>query len=182
MVRKSRPANKNLVHFAYKAIHRHLIKQESCSNTLKCVKSCSFDTKKLLSFGFCFFVDDVIRGSGLCIFECRHKALVAKSHFYSSFYWQRGFIRAFRAVFPKLLRTVTRIKEGFTSYYPQYFAVTGHNTDEHCGFGSTVPLEKSHVIPCGLFAPSWVNTALEDLIDLLAFNDKKLRPKFKLIR
>jgi len=35
------------------------------------------------------------------------------------------------------------------SYYPQYFAVITHNTEQHCGFGSALPPEESHITPGG---------------------------------
>jgi len=42
----------------------------------------------------------------------------------------------------KLFRTLTPIKLALMSYYyPQYFAVIAHNTEQHCGFGSAFPPE-----------------------------------------
>jgi len=46
---------------------------ESCSHPLKMRKSCSFD-KKLGSFGYEFFMSDVITGIGFGIFVPRHQA------------------------------------------------------------------------------------------------------------
>jgi len=33
------------------------------------------------------------------------------------------------------------------SYYPLYFAVIARNIEEHCGSGSILPLEESHITP-----------------------------------
>jgi len=33
------------------------------------------------------------------------------------------------------------------SYYPQYFTVIVHNTEQYCGFGSALPPEESHITP-----------------------------------
>ena len=41
------------------------------------------------------------------------------------------------------------------TYYPQYFAVIAYNV-EHCGFGSTLPLEESHITP-GIIYPQFGN-------------------------
>jgi len=30
---------------------------------------------------------------------------------------------------------------------PQYFAVIAHDIEQHCGFGSALPSEESHIIP-----------------------------------
>jgi len=55
------------------------------------------------------------------------------------------------AVVPKLVRAVTENKVAIMSYYPQYFAVIAHNTEQHCGFA--LPLwfrvtpEESHITP-----------------------------------
>jgi len=53
------------------------------------------------------------------------------------------------SVVPKLVPTVTQIKVVIMSYYPQYFAVIAHNTEQHCGFGSVLPPEESHITPGG---------------------------------
>jgi len=53
-------------------------------------------------------------------------------------------IRFFGAVLPKLVRNVARINAVIMSFYPQCFAVIGHNTDENFGFCSTLPLEEPH--------------------------------------
>jgi len=54
-----------------------------------------------------------------------------------------------RAVVPKFVRAVTQIKVAVMSYryYPQYFAVIAHNTEQHCGFSSALLPEESHVSP-----------------------------------
>jgi len=51
------------------------------------------------------------------------------------------------SVVPKLVRAVTHIKVEIVSYYPQYFAVIAHNTEQHCGFGSALLPEESHITP-----------------------------------
>ena len=66
---------------------------------------------------------------------------------------------AFKAVAPKLVRAVTQMKIGIMSYYPQYFAVIAHKTEQR-GFGSAVTPEESHVTPAGLFTPTLGTTAL----------------------
>jgi len=53
------------------------------------------------------------------------------------------------AVVPKLVRAVTQIKVAIMSYYPHYFAVIAHNTEQHCGLGSALPPEESHITPRG---------------------------------
>jgi len=40
------------------------------------------------------------------------------------------------------------------TYYPQYCTVIAHNV-EHCGFGSTLPLEESHITPGDNLPPVW---------------------------
>jgi len=50
-------------------------------------------------------------------------------------------------VVPKLVRDVTQIKVAIMSHYPQYFAVIAHNTEQHCGFGSVLLPEESHITP-----------------------------------
>jgi len=54
-------------------------------------------------------------------------------------------------VVPKLIRAVTQIKVAIMSYYPQYFAsvkkATSYNTEQHCGFRSSLPPEESHSTP-----------------------------------
>jgi len=57
------------------------------------------------------------------------------------------------AVVPKLVRVVTQIKVAITSYYPQYFAVSAHNIEQQCGFGSALPL-KNRILPPGGNLPS----------------------------
>jgi len=56
-----------------------------------------------------------------------------------------------KTVVPKLVRAVTQIKVAIMSYYPQYFAVIAHNTEQHCGFGSALPPEESHITLTGNF-------------------------------
>jgi len=56
---------------------------------------------------------------------------------------------SFSTQYEKLVRAVTQIKVAIMSYYPQYFAVIAHNTEQHCGFGSVLPPEESHIIPRG---------------------------------
>jgi len=46
------------------------------------------------------------------------------------------------------------------SYYPQYFAVITHNIEKHCGFGSALPPEESHITPRGQFITSLGTTDL----------------------
>jgi len=62
-----------------------------------------------------------------------------------------------KPVVPKYFRAVTLIKVAIMSYYPQYFAVIAHNTEQH--FGSAVP-PKSGVLPpvviYPIFANQWV--------------------------
>ena len=53
----------------------------------------------------------------------------------------------FKTVFPKLVRTITQMKVVIMSYYPQWFAVITQNTEQHCGFGSALPPEESHITP-----------------------------------
>jgi len=55
-------------------------------------------------------------------------------------------------VVPKLVRVVTQIKVVIMSYYPQYFAVIAHNIEQHCGFGSALPL-KNRISPPGVIYP-----------------------------
>ena len=50
-----------------------------------------------------------------------------------------------KPVVPKLFQAVTQIKVAIMSYYPQYFAVVAHNTEQHCGFGCALPRKKSHI-------------------------------------
>jgi len=57
--------------------------------------------------------------------------------------------RYFDRVVPKLVRAVTQIKVAIMSYYPQYFAVIVHNTEQHCGFGSALPPKESYISPRG---------------------------------
>ena len=45
------------------------------------------------------------------------------------------------------MRAVTQIKVAIMSYYPQYFAVITHNTEQHCGFGSALPREEFRITP-----------------------------------
>jgi len=42
-------------------------------------------------------------------------------------------------------RQIKRIKVAITSYYSQYFVVIAHNIEQHCGFGSALPPEQSHI-------------------------------------
>jgi len=44
-----------------------------------------------------------------------------------------------KPVVPKLVRAVTQIKVAIVSYYPYYFAVIAHNTEQYYGFGSALP-------------------------------------------
>jgi len=57
------------------------------------------------------------------------------------------------SVVPKLVRAVTQIKVSFMSYYPQYIALTAHNIEQPCGFGSALPPKKSHIISGGNLPP-----------------------------
>jgi len=51
----------------YTTITLQPIGLESCSNPLKMQKVFQVQFKKLESFGFCFFVGEIIMGVGLCI-------------------------------------------------------------------------------------------------------------------
>jgi len=42
------------------------------------------------------------------------------------------------------------------SYYRQYFAVTAHNTEQKCVFGSALSPQESHFISRQVIYPSWV--------------------------
>jgi len=55
------------------------------------------------------------------------------------------------------------------SYYPQYFAVITHNTEQHCGFGSALPREELHITPGEKFSRTLGTTFLK-------FHQDKLRP------
>jgi len=58
-------------------------------------------------------------------------------------------------VVPKFVRAVTHIKVAIMPYYPQCFAVIAHNI-EHCGFGSTLPLEEyNRILPPGVIYPQF---------------------------
>jgi len=59
-----------------------------------------------------------------------------------------------RTVVPKLVWAVTQIKATIMSYYPQYFAVIAHNTEQHCDFGSALLPEESHITPGGVIYPT----------------------------
>ena len=59
-----------------------------------------------------------------------------------------------RTVVPKLVWAVTQIKATIMSYYPQYFAVIAHNTEQHCDFGSALLPEESHITPGGVIFPT----------------------------
>jgi len=53
------------------------------------------------------------------------------------------------SVVPKSVRAATQIKVAIKPNYPQYFAVITHNIEQHCGFGSTLPLKESYNTPEG---------------------------------
>jgi len=53
------------------------------------------------------------------------------------------------AVVPKLIRAVTQTKAAIMPYYPQYFALIAHNTEQHSGFSSALPPKESHITPWG---------------------------------
>jgi len=59
------------------------------------------------------------------------------------------------AVVPKLFRAITQIAVGIVSYYPQYFAVIAHNTEQNCDFGSALPLKDRMLPPAGNLPPVW---------------------------
>jgi len=50
---------------------------------------------------------------------------------------------------PKPIRAVTLIMVAIIAYYPQYFTVIAHNTEQHCGFGFALPPEESPITPGG---------------------------------
>jgi len=54
----------------------------------------------------------------------------------------RCLYKTHNTVVPRLVRAVTQIKVAIMSYYPQYFAVNVHNTEQQCGFGSALPPEE----------------------------------------
>jgi len=58
----------------------------------------------------------------------------------------------------KHVRTVALIKVAIMSYYPYYFAVIAHNTEQHCGFGSAVPPKISYYP--GVIYPTLASTGL----------------------
>ena len=62
----------------------------------------------------------------------------------------------------KLVRVVTQIKVAIMSYYyPQYFAVIAHNTEQHCAFASALlPPPKNRILPQGVIYPQFGTTAL----------------------
>jgi len=53
------------------------------------------------------------------------------------------------SVVPKLFRVITQTKVAIMSYYLQHFAVMAHLTEQHCGFGSALSPEESHISPGG---------------------------------
>jgi len=71
-----------------------------------------------------------------------------------------------KSVVPKLVRTVTQIKVAILSYYLNKFfwyfrliissAMITHNTEQHCDFGSALPIEESHITP-GVIYPQFGN-------------------------
>jgi len=61
----------------------------------------------------------------------------------------------------KLFRAVTQIKVAIRSYYPQYFAVTAHDTDQNCGFVSALPPEELHITPGVEFTPILGTTGID---------------------
>ena len=62
-----------------------------------------------------------------------------------------------KPVVPKYFRAVTLIKVAIMSYYPQYFAVIAHNTEQH--FGSAVP-PKNRILPPEVIYPALATTGL----------------------
>ena len=52
----------------------------------------------------------------------------------------------FRTVVPKLVRVVTQIMVAIMSYYLRH---KKNNSEQHCGFGSALPLEELHITPGG---------------------------------
>jgi len=42
--------------------------------------------------------------------------------------------------------------------------VIAHTTEQHCGFGSALPPEESHIIPEGWFTPTLGTTAMHESI------------------
>jgi len=55
----------------------------------------------------------------------------------------------------KLVRAVTQIKVSIMFYYPQDFAMIVHNTEQHCRFGSALPLMNRMLPPGGNLPSVW---------------------------
>ena len=106
--------------------------------------------KKYFRFGcrvFCWCLHD--HGMFMHIlfaFRWRHHTLGADQT--SQFRGSKFFLYS-KPVVPKLVRAVTQIKVAIMFYYPQYFAVITHDTEQHCGFGSASPREELHISPGG---------------------------------
>jgi len=59
-------------------------------------------------------------------------------------------------VVPKLLPAVTQIKVAIMFLLlSSNSAMIAHNTEQHCGFGSVLPPEESHITPQGNLSPVW---------------------------
>ena len=50
-------------------------------------------------------------------------------------------------------RYQNQVRDYVLLLYPQYFAVIAHNTEQHCGFGSALPPEESHITTGGNLSP-----------------------------
>jgi len=48
-------------------------------------------------------------------------------------------------VVPKLVRAVSQIKVAIIFCFPERFTAKAHDAEQHCGFGSALPLEESHI-------------------------------------
>ena len=53
----------------------------------------------------------------------------------------------FEVVVPKLVRAVSQIKVAIMFCFPQHLIMIAHDAEQHCGFGSALPLEESHITP-----------------------------------
>jgi len=66
-----------------------------------------------------------------------------------------------KAVVPKLLWAVARIKVAIMSYYLNILSrkkkANSYNTDQYCGLRSALPPEASHITPRGVIYPQFGN-------------------------
>jgi len=63
--------------------------------------------------------------------------------------------KTFRTIGSQTVRAVTQLKVAIMSYYPQYFAMIAHNIEQHCSFGSALPLKNRILSPGGNLPPVW---------------------------